>query len=486
MFRKFTYVLTLFLAIVLPDASAQNSQVMYYMNLPQNHLLNPALRPSNSFYFGIPVLGGVNVNINNNFVNLSDIFIPGKADSIISFLHPDYNVDDFLKKLKKRNFLAPEVNIQLFGLGFNAGEDLYIFLDVNERVDANIVVPGDLLKLAFKGNQDFLGKTIDLSTLDAELKYYREFGLGFSKNFGNNLRIGAKAKILFGIASFSLDNRSLGLTVNNDFTHTINADLSANFSGPVTIHMDANNRPDKISIDESIIKSTGFFLNSSNMGLGIDFGAVYKISDKIQVSASIIDLGYIKWKSDITNLKAESQFLFSGFNIKDVVDGTKTFDDLANEMLDSLKNSITITDTNTPFKTFLPTGISIGGSFNLTKSIALGILSHSVIAGKQFRQAVTMSANVNLGNAFSTSLCYTAENHRYDNLGAGLAFRTGIVQFYLIADKIPVYWNKIITDNSSIPLPARWNTINLRLGLNLVIGNKIKKKNDKPMLIEQK
>jgi hypothetical protein len=108
------------------------------------------------------------------------------------------------------------------------------------------------------------------------------------------------------------------------------------------------------------------------------------------------------------------------------------------------------------------------------------------MAGKQIREALTVSANLNLGNALSTSISYSAENYSYNNLGAGLAFRLGLLQFYLIADKIPVEWNKIVSNNSTTPLPDNWNTINLRLGLNLAFGNKGKKKNDKPMLTEQK
>ena len=161
-------------------------------------------------------------------------------------------------------------------------------------------------------------------------------------------------------------------------------------------------------------------------------------------------------------------------------------DQLAQDMVDSLKNSFTIKNDNQGFRTYLPLNVSVGGSFNLTKSFALGILSNSRFVGKQIREAVTISANLNLGNAFSTSLSYSAENHSYNNLGAGLALRLGIFQFYFIADKIPVMWNKIVTDNTTIPLPDNWNTINLRLGLNLAFGNKVKKKNDKPMLSEQK
>jgi hypothetical protein len=245
-----------------------------------------------------------------------------------------------------------------------------------------------------------------------------------------------------------------------------------------------SSKKDSSKID--LNKVLRYLSNTKNLGLGIDIGAVYQLTDRINLSASIIDLGFINWKSDITNLQASSTFKFSGFNITDVVNGTKTPEQLTQDMVDSLKNSFSINKDSTGFRTYLPARVLVGGSFSLSKSLSLGILSNSLFVGKQIREAVTLSANLNLGNAFSTSLSYTAENNRFDNLGAGLAFRTGIFQFYIISDYIPVRWNKIITDNGTIPLPTSWNTINLRLGLNLTFGNKIKKKNDKPMLTEQK
>ena len=107
MIVKIKYILMVVLAIIIADASAQNSQVLYYMNLPQNHLVNPALRPSNSVYIGLPGLSGINLNVNNNFVNFSDVFLKGQPkDSIITFLHPDYDVDKFLAKIKDKNFFG--------------------------------------------------------------------------------------------------------------------------------------------------------------------------------------------------------------------------------------------------------------------------------------------------------------------------------------------------------------------------------------------
>ena len=39
------------------------------------------------------------------------------------------------------------------------------------------------------------------------------------------------------------------------------------------------------------------------MGLGLDIGATYDITDKLVVSAAITDLGFIRWKKDVTQFK---------------------------------------------------------------------------------------------------------------------------------------------------------------------------------------
>jgi len=488
--RKVTYILILLLVVIVHDSSAQNSQVLYHMNLPQNYLLNPGIRPTSLLYIGLPALSGVNLNINNNFVNFSDVFINNPTDTtVITILHPDYDITEFLPKIKDINSIESGVLVQLLGLGFNVGKDLYIFLDINERVDANVLLPGDLLRLGFEGNEQFVGSRIDLSSLRGDVKYYREAGLGFSKNFTDRLRIGVKGKVLFGITSASIDNKSLGLTVNDDYSHTVDADLTVNLSAPVNVYINAENNIDSIKIDTSRFDGTknfiNYFLETQNMGLGLDIGAEFRFSDNLKISAAITDLGYIKWKKDISNLEAESQFNFSGYDLQDVYDEKMTFDSLSKELIDSLKNSFILTDTKTPFTTYLPFGVSVGGSYNLTKNLSLGLLSYTRITGKQVREALTVSANLNFGNLFSTSIAYTMANKTYDNMGFGLAFRAGMFQIYAIADRIPMTWDKVILSKAKIPIPENWKTFNARIGLNLTFGNMVLSKNDKPMILVQ-
>ena len=83
------------------------------------------------------------------------------------------------------------------------------------------------------------------------MKYYREIGVGFSKNYNNRLRIGVKGKLLFGIAGVSIENKSLGITVNDDYSHTLDADLTVNISAPLNVYMDSDKNIDSIVFDDN-------------------------------------------------------------------------------------------------------------------------------------------------------------------------------------------------------------------------------------------
>ncbi len=346
--------------------------------------------------------------------------------------------------------------------------------------------PEIFFRLALKGNEGFSGSKIDLSSLRADIKYYREFGAGYSRNITDKLRIGVKGKLLFGIAAVSIDNKSLGITVNEDYSHSIDANLAVNISAPLNVYMDSNNNIDSLKFDDTRFKTASgvvdFLSGKKNMGFGMDIGATYDLNDRITLSASITDLGFIRWTRDVTNLRAADHFDFSGLSMDDVINGSKTINQVGQDMLDSLKNAFSVSQTKQPFTTYLPFGVSLGGSYSVTKQFSVGLLSYSRFVDKQLREALTLSANMNLGSVLSASLSYTAENYQYDNLGAGLAFRAGVTQFYLVTDRIPVIWDRIKNNHSDFVLPANWNTFNFRMGMNLVFGNRSKEKNDRPMI----
>ena len=484
---RLKYIFTCCLTIVFAGAAAQNSQVLYYMNLPQNHLLNPALRPTNSVYVGLPVMSGPYINVNSNFINYSDIFYKsGSSDSVYTFLHSEEATDKFLAKVNKKNSISPQVTIPMLGIGFKGAKGLYFFIDINERLEGNAVIPGDVIKLMLKGNEGFVGDKIDLSSLRMDMRYYREFGFTVSKEISDKLRVGIRPKLFTGVMATRFHNRSLGISVGEDYSHTLDADFTMNFSGPIKVYTDSDNNPDSISIDDNWFKFKTL-VSTGNRGLGLDLGATYKLlNNKVMVSAALTDIGYIRWNRNATNLTTKGEFVFDGLDMTDVAGGTKDMEDAGKELLDSLKNTFTLANSNDPFTTWLAPGLTLGGSYNLNKTFSFGILSYSRFIGKQVRESLTLSANMNISNSLSLSVGYTLQNQRADNLGAGVAFRAGIFQFYLISDRIPVSWNRLmIGEDSDILVPANWNTLNLRAGMNLSFGNKVRKKSDKSIIQDE-
>jgi hypothetical protein len=460
-------LLTLLLALLMTGVSAQNSRIAYFMNLPESNILNPAFKPACSVYVGLPAISGMNFNIANNFFNFSDVFMKGVklSNESISFLNPGFNVAGFLARVKDRNFIETQASIQLLGVGLAIGSNNYFFLDIKDRITENVVLPGDLIRFAFLGAQQFAGKTLDLSDLRADARYFHEIGAGFSRNFTPKLRIGARAKLLFGVASVSGTSNIMKLKVNNDLTTTLQSDAVLHNNGAIEFKFDNEGR---ISDGELLIGTldkgrdvVNYLTNTGNAGLGLDLGADYEINNKFDVSAAITDLGFINWKADprTSDVKLKSEIVFHGFDFTRIYDGTITIDSLAKTFSDTLTN-VVLRDNPNRFRTPLPTTFTLAGRFTLNEIFSFGIISASRVVDQQFREALTFSGNVTLWNILNAGLTYTIANRSYNNIGAGFSVRAGYAQFYFLVDRIPLTWSRAGDNNNEVSLPANWNTIN--------------------------
>jgi hypothetical protein len=483
--RKITFLILL-VTVTAASMSAQTSQVLYYMNLPQRTTLNPAFQPSGRTYVGLPVISDISFRLDNNFMSLSDLFSGGIiSDTTFTFLEPGEDLDNFIAGLGDKNSLEPQVGIQLFGLAFTVGKDLRISFDITERFDANIVLPRDLLRLGIEGDESFIGRSIDLSSLRMDFKYYHEIGLGASKNITEKLRVGARVKLLSGVTSAYLKNNGLTLTVNEDFTHTLDADVAFNLSAPFTFTTDEDGVIHGVDFDDERFESgnatMSYLLGFRNPGLGIDLGAEYRFNDMFAVSAALTDLGFIRWKRDRTEVLGKTTIEMNGLTMQDVYDESLSFGDLINWALDSIQNAIEIVDAPGAFTTYLPFSLTAGASFTPVEFFTAGVLSQTRFEGKQVHEAFTLSGNINFSNAFSATLAYTLANRRYDNLGFGLAVRGGFFQFFALVDNIPMRYTEVTDGEESFRMPENLYTIHARFGINLVFGNKVGEKILPPM-----
>jgi len=458
---------------------SQNSQVLYFMNLPQATTLNPALKPTGRFYLGLPGLSDISVRVDNNFLSLSDLFANGViSDSTLAFAERGPWMDEFLSGLGNNNSLEPQVGVKLFGLAFTVKDNLRFSLDVTERAEADIVFPGDLLRLGLAGNSDFIGKTIDLSSLRTDLMLYQEIGLGVSGNVTDKLRIGGRIKVLSGVASaYMKNNRSL-LTVNEDFTQTADADISLNMSAPVLFTTESDGTIHGAEFDEARFEDpdnlVSYLSDFANPGAGIDLGAEYRFSEKLAVSAAVNDLGFIKWKRDLSQLTINSTFQLNGLTMQDVYDESVDFDELLNWTFDSIQTVLELEETPQEYTTYLPAKVVAAFSYTPVRCFTLGLLSQTRFEGQQTHQSLTLSGNLGFGNIFSTTVAYTAANRCYDNLGFGMALRGGFFQFFVLVDNIPLKYSSLTSGEQTLRLPEQINTVHARLGVNLLFGNREK------------
>ncbi|MDA3780854.1 MAG: DUF5723 family protein [Bacteroidales bacterium] len=462
-------VLIILLTISANILKAQHSQTLYYMNrLPQSMQMNPAIQPECGFYLGFPVISSVQVGVGNNRISLNDAIQKHPTeDSLITFLHPLANKEDFLSNIKNLNFLYENIHTNLFSFGFRAN-DWYASFNISERQSSTFTYPKDLISLVLNGNQEFNNSNIDFTDLDLNITYFREYGVSLSKTIGSQWTVGGRLKVLFGKANISVENHSFKLYSSIDSIH-INSDIRVNASLPVESTTNADGDFDGFENIDTV-DPLDFALDHSNMGFAIDLGATYRPIDKVSVSLSIIDLGYIKWSKGVTNLDLNGEFNYTGIDLSSEFDETDNSDPFET-LTDSIENSFTITDKKESYTTPLGAKIYIGGSYYLTPKLNFSLLSQSRFYESKLYQAFTLSANARPIRGLSTSISYSIMDGNYSNLGFGLVLRPGPFQIYVISDNA-----------ASIALWGQKATgLNLRFGMNFAFGCK-KKIKDFPML----
>ncbi len=477
------------LLMALGSLQSQSGQVLYFMDLPQSTTLNPAFKPTGRTYIGLPLVSDISVRLDNNFLRFSDLFSGGIiSDSTLTFVEGGRWPEQFISRLGRNNLLDAQGDVRLLGVAFTINDNIRLSFDISSHATMGLNLPGEMLRLGLEGNDSFAGQTIDLSSFRLGMALYNEMGLGASFYSGDNLRVGGRIKVLSGIASGHLQNRVSNLTVNSDQTHTATADVGFIVSAPMRFTTEDDGLVHGIEFDEERFDSPGnvlsYLFTMANPGAGIDLGAEYRFSEMLTVSAALRDLGFIRWKRDLSRLTIDDTFTFNGLTMQDVYNGSvEFFDEFLNWTIDSIQEAMLLDHSPDPYTTGLPASFIAGAAFSPVSFFTAGLVSQTRFVGGNVRQSVTISGNLNLWNSFSTSLAYTMANRRYGNLGFGIAARGGYGQFFALVDNIPMRWTTVVNSSGTgtYRLPENWYTVHVRVGVNLLFGNRRYEKPLPPM-----
>lgn len=476
---KYKFILVIIGIISIAySAQAQNPLSLYYLeNVPQTVTINPAMVPRAKSFFGVPFLSSVYSGVNTDLLG-SDM-VQSNNGSMLTLTQAGFDYGPLYKRIGDAANLSVYQTVAPFVFGFSGKRGYFVFT-LSEKANASLAVPKDIFSILDKGVPD--GSEFDFSPFAVNANYYRELSFGYSYKFMSKLRVGIHAKALQGLGAIKTDIKTFDLNTSKDLWH-MKADGTVYMSAPIEVYSDENGIPDSIGGFKTDTKSLidKGILNFSNPGFGIDIGAVYELNDFWTFSASVNDLGFIHWSSDLNSFSANGEFDFVGLEVDN-----ESLDDIStavDDLMDTLKNTINLTHGHEGFTTSLGPEVYLGAKYNVNHYLGFGALSRTVFNKNDFHQEFNASVNVNLYHVLSTTVNYTVASNGANTLGFGLALRGGPLQFYLASDYLPYaykdYTLEFTSENAdgstgveeyTVPGPNKIDNFNLMFGLNIIIG----------------
>ena len=255
-------------------ATAQTLNSAYFTeDFKYRHNLNPAFG-NDQGYAALPVLGNIGLKMQGN-MGLQDLLFQnpatGKYDR--TFMHPDVSVADALDGLADNNRIVADIDLTLLSAGFRAFGG-YNTIELNEKTTLGVMLPYNLLEFAKNtGNKNY-----EFGDIGVRAMSYAELAMGHSRQLNDDLRIGAKVKLLFGAAQANarISGMRAQLTGNEWLVSSGTVDANINMKGiklknkAIDYKNDAYRGTNTQTIDfgETDVDGGGL----GGFGLGLDLG----------------------------------------------------------------------------------------------------------------------------------------------------------------------------------------------------------------------
>jgi Family of unknown function (DUF5723) len=432
-------------------AFAQNEGTLALMNsLPQQMDINPSFVPKYSFSFTLPATSFGAFYSNNGFAYRD--LISKQADGATVADLPKLRA-----ALSTKNYVTQSLSIDLLRVSFRVNDKLFMSVGAQGKAYSRLMLPKDALNILIDGNQSnsSTGSTNFSLSPQAESVSYLETYVGAAYKINDALTVGIRAKYLKGLTNVTTENSNLNLSTDNS-TYAISATAAAEIRTSGIYNLSQSGYSFKV----------GDYL--TNNGFGVDLGASYKITDKITVAASLLDIGSIQWKNNTYAYAldaAKAKYTFAGFDLTKLVNNEPNY---VQSVTDSITNNFKFVESSIQsYSSAIPTKMYLNGTYQLREQLTLG----AVLFGETFKgrlaTGITLGANKHFGKWFSLSGSYTISNNSYNNLGAGFSLNLATVQLYLAGDNLlraPFSGSEINGFVNSTQF------FNIRTGLNFVFG----------------
>lgn len=387
------------------SSDAQISPIFYGMEGPagRSHF-NPAF--GNKYnYVSIPFLGGINAQISTN-VGVSNFIYKNGKDKNISFLHPNIDADKFLRDLPNTSSIFMGLDIPILESGFKLLGG-YATVGLKMKGFSKVEAPKELFRFMKLGMTNEDGTTYNIDNVEMSTFDTYDLMLGYSRDINCKLRVGANVHFLLGSNALCANVKNMQISMSKD-QYIIHNEEGAFYHSKIVEtqnKVDENGKElDEIDFNET--KFHGRELDKVNgFGMAVDLGAVYKLRDDLDLSASIINLGAVK----INNLqvdKIKNDYSFDGFTYDP--NSKESLSDQAESIKDELKEfyKFKMTDKSTSKSFVMPIMFNLGAKYKMPfyKGLYASALFHSCLNYRAGSTGFLIAANIEPAKWFSASI----------------------------------------------------------------------------------
>ena len=449
------------------SANAQFLRTSYFMEgTHYRQQLNPALTPTKG-YFNLPVIGAVNATVGSTSLGYQDII------DIIDDGDDFYTKPDFMNRLKDNNKLNVNFSTEILSAGWYKGKNFWSF-NIGLRTDIGANLTKNMFTFLNEMEtveENWRNSNYDISGQQLNINAYTEIGLGLSRQINSRLTVGARVKALLGIGNMELKLNRVAMSANLPSDQQINQWSSESYWNSMTPSQAAqaaqelkdkfNNYHANLTVGAELKSSfkglelqeeegkdyvTDFDFDSGKLGIagygfGIDLGASYKILDKLTVSASVLDLGFISWSKSSTKIASANPdpIDIKGSTYANMVDpnNPNTVMNAVNQLqndaqgyMDRVTNGdvldydmlqLEVSDAKESRKSRLASTLVLGAEYGFfNNKLAVGVLSTTRFVQPDALTELTFSANYRPKSWFNVALCYLSIESAGKSFGLGL------------------------------------------------------------------
>jgi len=443
-----TIILPLLFSILIFKAQAQQELGLHFADdIWQASQTNPAMMNDHRLVIALP---GVAAGFYHPAFSINDALSTRSGTTYI-------NLDEVIPELEDNNQLFAGFQGDILGAAYRFG-DIQVGASWSVRGSAYADYTREALDVLWNGNGGYIGETVNVATT-FQFTAYNEIGISGAYNWRDKFSIGAKLKYLSGFSDLSTDRgeQVLSLETSDDvYQSAFTTDYVFRRAGFPTV--------DGAYDILNGLQIFNFSTQSGNTGFGFDVGITANLTDKLTLSASVIDLGSINWKTDTYEYTSRGKYNYGGLDLfsyssADTLNTQLLTEDLE-QIADDLTDKLDIRNTTEPnysYTTALHTRGYLSGAYKLMDDLTLGALFYLENTPLGTQPGFAISGRKPFGKWVTLGASYAMRNEGFNNLGLNATGHFGPLQVYVVSDNIAAAIN-----------PYGSKNFNLRVGFNLV------------------